>query len=141
MSEHESVSEPSDQSATDRVISEVLRTIPCPEPKNGLEKRVRHRLRERRVRRLALAGSITVLVLCAGRLLWQPTRSATRLAQPTQSRPPSLLPSALVSGSMDQQAFAMLNASEIDVLFALPPVDPLRVLDQRQQMAFSILED
>ena len=145
MSQPESTSDspgadPFDGSTTDRLISEVLRTLPFPDPTSGLEQRVRGRLRQRRVRRLAQAGSVVVVVLLTGLLFWQSTLDWTGLGRLTVSRTIASR-STRADGSVETLASATLNTGELAVLFALPPVDSLGVLDRGQQMAFSFLED
>jgi len=134
MSEPESMSEPSGESAADRRISEVLRTLPIPEPTSQMEQRVRFRLRQRRLRRFALAGSIATVGLLAGLMFWQPRMGAIGQGEPRA------VTSRSTDGPVELPASTMLDAGELSALFALPPVDSLGVLDRRQKLAFNVLE-
>lgn len=103
----------------DADLSAALKISPLPPTPSNLQQRVRGRIRTQRMQTQLNVGLRAAAVLLVSVLVFQAWRQSSNLVKPTSE------PSATA-----------LSAAELDFLFAPPPVDPLLVVDQQQQIAF-----
>jgi hypothetical protein len=109
---------PNDGYERDANLAAALQTLPVPAASGNLQQRTRGRIRAKVFQRQAIVGLRAAVVLLVIALLFQVwIKSASQLAPATE-----------------------LSAAELDFLFAPPPIDPLAVLDQQQQVAYRTLQ-
>jgi hypothetical protein len=102
----------------DADLTAALKGLPVPAALSDLQQRVRGQIRVQLVQRQVVSGLRAAGVLLVVVLFCQVWINSTQLASPAVE----------------------LSAAELDFLFAPPPVDPLAVLDQQQQVAYRALQ-
>lgn len=126
-----------EEPAPDPRLRDGVRSLPIPETPPALESRVRQRLQRRRVQRGALIAA-PVLALVA-LLVWRPWADAPLVVQ--QPPPQPSAPPAVPATSHPARE---IQADELAVLFAPPPVESLSVLERQDRgfvAALNRLED
>ncbi len=109
---------PNDADKRDADLAATLQTLPLPAAPGNLQQRTRGRIRAKVFQRQAVVGLRAAVVLLVIALFFQVwSNNANQLAPATE-----------------------LSAAELDFLFAPPPIDPLAVLDQQQQVAYRTLQ-
>lgn len=115
----------SDEPAPDPYLRDELRSLPIPGTPADLESRVRRRLRQRRVTRVAL-GSGAALALVVALFAWRPW---AEVEAPVASQPQPAPPIAQVAPAPARE----IPTDDLAVLFAPPPVDSLAIVGGRNE--------
>jgi hypothetical protein len=113
----------SDQVVADRKLADLLQSAPLPGLPASLEQAARRRIRQRMTQQFVLRTVAAGMCVVA---LWGIVQFTGNGSDQGDQR--------------NDFAAIPLNDSELASLFAPPPVDPLAVLDRRQQVSYQTLK-